>query len=473
MLSRANDSPQSQELEALQRRYSLLEGDRKLSVEKGFREIQSNKDMIKTLTLENNRMREEVVLESKKATDEGNMDKLLIVKNRFNKKKSLNDRKIQKLNALQLKLQVEQRHVNVQSTQGSDSASRQVRVLENRIDKATIRYNDALAIRSTYEAIHKRLCSERIGADSVLAGIECEISTKKKETEELLSHCHESHHAKELAQAELHRFEQCVAEERNQMDSIVAEKKLLVQQRIEMNQKLEEKDRKNKSKRALPAEILASERPVSSSGDIGCLQELEIAFSKLVEITGVCEVGEIVQKFVHQEDMHAKLLQEAATESAALETARNEFAVVQRQLDELKFSANAPTKRPQEEREKLSQLAANKFAKTQYKYEHFAKLMIQVTSGISHLHAKLVPGSDSTLGVDELLSQCETAIAQLPAHTVENSSLGKPQVRIRVGHTRENVEIEFIEKEGPFDREHAKKISTAFVDERRKTTILA
>merc|ERR1719424_2095543 len=128
---------------------------------------------------------------------------------------------------------------------------RQIRVLENRLDKAMIKYNEAQSIRKTYEQIVKRLKEERIGFDNQLAAIERTLKAKERDYEELLLLSHDAYHAKEMAQAELHRFEQGVMEERNQRDKEVQEKKVLVQQRVEMNQCLEQRERMLKKQQDL------------------------------------------------------------------------------------------------------------------------------------------------------------------------------------------------------------------------------
>merc|ERR1719217_140657 len=125
----------------------------------------------------------------------------------------------------------------------NDSSMRHIRVLENRLDKAMIKYNEAMSIRKTYEQIVKRLKEERVGFDTQLAAIERTLKAKEHDYEELLLLSHDAYHAKEMAQAELHRFEQGVMEERNQRDKEVQEKKILVQQRVEMNQRLEQRER--------------------------------------------------------------------------------------------------------------------------------------------------------------------------------------------------------------------------------------
>merc|ERR1719356_1043781 len=128
---------------------------------------------------------------------------------------------------------------------------RQIRVLENRLDKAMIKYNEAQSIRKTYETIVKRLKEERIGFDNQLAAIERTLKAKERDYEELLLLSHDAYHAKEMAQAELHRFEQGVMEERNQRDKEVQEKKILVQQRVEMNHRLEQREKMLKKQQEL------------------------------------------------------------------------------------------------------------------------------------------------------------------------------------------------------------------------------
>merc|ERR1712118_458751 len=100
-----------------------------------------------------------------------------------------------------------------------------------------------MSIRKTYEQIVKRLKEERVGFDTQLAAIERTLKAKEHDYEELLLLSHDAYHAKEMAQAELHRFEQGVMEERNQRDKEVQEKKALVQQRVEMNQRLEQREK--------------------------------------------------------------------------------------------------------------------------------------------------------------------------------------------------------------------------------------
>ena len=54
---------------------------------------------------------------------------------------------------------------------------RQIRTLENRLDKAMIKYNEAQSIRKTYDQIVKRLKEERVNFDNQLGAIEATLHT--------------------------------------------------------------------------------------------------------------------------------------------------------------------------------------------------------------------------------------------------------------------------------------------------------
>merc|ERR1719353_1757177 len=192
----------------------------------------------------------------------------------------------------------------IPSTEASPQM-RQIRVLENRLDKSMIKYNEAQSIRKTYEQIVKRLKEERVGFDNQLAGIERTLKAKERDYEELLLLSHDAYHAKEMAQAELHRFEQGVMEERNQRDKEVQEKKVLVQQRVEMNQRLEQRERMLKKQQDLDraGERQAKETSVVANTDSGLtndfaleerqkIHDYEEAFHRIKEATGVGDVNE-------------------------------------------------------------------------------------------------------------------------------------------------------------------------------------
>ena len=61
-----------------------------------------------------------------------------------------------------------------------------IRSLENNLDKAMIKYNEAQSIRKTYEQIVRRLKEERVGFDNQLSAIERTLGSKMRDCDELL-----------------------------------------------------------------------------------------------------------------------------------------------------------------------------------------------------------------------------------------------------------------------------------------------
>jgi coiled-coil domain-containing protein 151 len=203
----------------------------------------------------------------------------------------------------------------------NSSTMRQIRILENRLDKAMIKYNEGQSIHRTYQQILKRLRDERISFDNQLASIERTLKSKEHDYEELLLLSHDAYHAKEMAQAELHRFEQGVMEERNQRDKEVQEKKVLVQQRVEMNRRLEQRERMLKQQQDLDKAGELALKTTSAMAELAAgmsrneaeeqrerLFDYEEAFRRIKEATGVNDVNEVIQKFLTQEDTHGNLM---------------------------------------------------------------------------------------------------------------------------------------------------------------------
>jgi hypothetical protein len=317
---------------------------------------------------------------------------------------------------------------------------RQIRVLENRLDKANIKYNEASSIRSTYKNIVKKLKDERITFDTQLEGIERTLKAKEKDYEELLLLSHDAYHAKEMAQAELHRFEQGVMEERSQRDKEVQEKKGLVEQRVVMNRRLEHREKKLREKEDLEKAsdqkvkdaMAASEFAAGVSSDYANeekqkLADYEGAMHAIKEATGVNDVNEVIQKFLTQEDTHMNLRNLEKDNQTRIDRLTEESRRLKGQVDELKFSSGGHGGRRQVIDDFESHLAdaTEKFDRNRVKFERMAKILIDMEAGVAHLGDRLTPvklEGDTPLemnteNVDEILQRCDMRIQRLITFT--------------------------------------------------------
>eukprot|EP00397_Hematodinium_sp_SG-2012_P038013 GEMP01041296.1.p1 GENE.GEMP01041296.1~~GEMP01041296.1.p1 ORF type:complete len:443 (+),score=128.04 GEMP01041296.1:75-1403(+) len=353
-------------LEDLLRRFQLLEGERKATYETAQLNIRQNKEIIRQMREENKSLRQsfaqlrnEMPPSTEKQVQE-KMHELNLLKNKLDGLKSDIKKTDGELFIMSEKIADIDSVVQSASATDNTPEMRQIRVLENRLDKAMIKYNEAQSIRKTYEQIVKRLKEERVGFDNQLAAIEQTLKAKEHDYEELLLLSHDAYHAKEMAQAELHRFEQGVMEERNQRDKEVQEKKALVQQRVEMNQRLEQRERMLKQQQDLDragelalkttsamAELAAGMSHTVAEEERQRMHDYEEAFRRIKEATGVSDVNEVIQKFLTQEDTQNNLLNLTKEYQSKVDKLQDDWRNTKSVVEDLKFSTSGTTARRQ------------------------------------------------------------------------------------------------------------------------------
>jgi hypothetical protein len=120
--------------------------------------------------------------------------------------------------------------------------TRTIRNLENKLDKAMIKYNEAQSIRKTYEQIVRRLNEERVGFDNQLAAIERTLGAKQRDYEELLLLSGDSNHAKEVASIELDRVRAGYEEERKRREKDLRDRHQVVQLRRTMIERMKQRE---------------------------------------------------------------------------------------------------------------------------------------------------------------------------------------------------------------------------------------
>mmetsp|Transcript_96821 Transcript_96821/g.172273 ORF Transcript_96821/g.172273 Transcript_96821/m.172273 type:complete len:528 (-) Transcript_96821:107-1690(-) len=440
MAAKTAMTPEEQ-LEDLQRRFTLLEGERKATYETAKLNIQQNKEIVSQMKEENKTLRSQIAqIRDEKppslAKDlEDTMGDVQNLQRRCDLLKNENKKKREHLDQLNIKMAELSSGAKMHSSEASPEM-RHIRVLENRLDKAMIKYNEAQSIRKTYESIVKRLKEERIGFDNQLAAIERTLKAKERDYEELLLLSHDAYHAKEMAQAELHRFEQGVMEERNQRDKEVQEKKMLVEQRVMMNKRLEQRERdlKNQQEQERQSERQMKEMSATSDLTTGMsndyaqeerqkIQDYEEAFKAIKDSTGVSDVNEVIQKFLTQEDTHKNLLELTKQNQDTIDRLTEEKKRLRSTVEELKFSSGGGGGRRQaiDDFEKHLGEAGEKFDRNKSKFERMAKMLIDMKAGIAHLAEKLqvvkldgeapIEMSDET--VEEVLQQSELKISKL------------------------------------------------------------
>lgn len=204
---------------SLKEKFHLLEGDRKAYFETFENQKKQNDAQMKQLRAENGELRL-AIGDLKKENSRSSVDsdqelntemrKVARLRSEYDTRKN-NTRKLKreldKLNDQLHEFNLDAKKPNLED----NPLTRKIRMHENRLDKAMIKYNEAQSIRKTYEQIVKRLKDERVGFDNQLAAIERTLDAKENDHQELLLLAGDAVHAKDTAYTELERIKKlCV-----------------------------------------------------------------------------------------------------------------------------------------------------------------------------------------------------------------------------------------------------------------------
>lgn len=401
-LSRGNYKTPDEEVEDLQKRLISLENQRKTLFEDSNYTLRQNKETVMQLQKEHKDLRTQVKsftkqsdLESLKQKPE-ETEEMIKLRRKLDQSKSNVLAKIQQIKTMQDK--IKEMSSDQKGTILSDDAPlmRQIRILENRLDKAMIKYNEAQSIKKTYEQIVKQLKQERVAYDNQLAAIERSLRGKEHDFEELLLLSHDANHAKETAEAELCRFEAQITVERMTREKNVEEKKEEVGKRLETTKKLEMADKRKGNDGSEPKGFLARiTSGIANNAFVDQrnkeekqkIKDYEEAFRRIKEATGVHDVNEIIQKFSTQEETFLNLEMLRKDHQVKLESLSGVKADLKRRVDALKYNTTGEveTRKELEELEENLAKIMKKYEKSKGKYLKTMDVIQDTKAGIEHI----------------------------------------------------------------------------------------
>jgi hypothetical protein len=462
MASNAAASPDNGDQALLREKLRLLEADRKTYFESSSVQLRGNKDTIKGLRNENKDLKA-VVAAAKRGP--GNLqakETVRLDQDIYTATLRLDDMK-EREQELRRKMDKE-REVLTDIKVNSEPIltpehflTRKISMLENRLDKSLIKFNEAVSIKRTYEQIVKRLREERVGFDNQLAAIERTLRAKDGDYQELLKTSHEANHAKELAKRDLQAFKVRFDEDRKAKDRELGERKAYVQAKVDQTQRLERKEKQRRMEEA------DGERARAEQGDLGRggnsqmivgrggatersaeederLSQYEAAFKRIRDATGVSDVQDVLQRFISQEETHKNLVGMSREAQARIDQLKSENGELAAQLEELRYSGcgQLGSRRIIEEFEVHLAEAGNQSHTNGERYEQLAKLLINVKAGVEHVLDKLTQVRSDIVApamadetVVEVLKVCEQKMVTI-ADEVAPGDVGAEDMMIQL-----------------------------------------
>ncbi|KAI9348775.1 hypothetical protein DFJ73DRAFT_428805 [Zopfochytrium polystomum] len=436
------------ELHDLKLRFELLEGDRKAYYETSQWAIRQNKEEISHLRSQNKELSEaiarikknEVSLNTRLSmTELEKFDhRICEIHKKYDELQAEARSKEERLREMRDQIADLKREAEMVKSNLQDSPqAKEIRMLENRLDKAMIKYNEAQSIRKTYEQIVKRLQDERLSFDNQLATFEKTLKAKRQDSLELEMMSRDANHAKEVAKTELTRFEQQINEERKHRERDLQVRKELVKQKIEFSEKLDRKALQLDDTNADVGSNADASKDHYDEAKEKKMAEYDETMRLIKEATGVSDINEVIAKFQSQGDTHDHLTQLQAQNEARIAELQAKKNEVLEEFEDLKYSGEsrfAHSRRLIEEFERHVDEANVQMMEAKARFERVAKLFANAKAGIFHLHEKLetIPMLDrpgkivfTDESVKEVLELCISKL-ELLASNIEGKEIPEP-----------------------------------------------
>eukprot|EP01031_Cornospumella_fuschlensis_P038881 gene38881-47294_t len=432
-----DDAAFNRQIEEVRERIDVLKNDRRTNVDLLESNKSANKEEIKRLREENKELRQKTAQLSRTMMFEEEHEEQKHVEREVEKlRKMYDDLKVQstrqKKELDHLKDAVKDLELNSQRPHMEDNEyTRTIRQLENKLDKAMIKYNEAMSIKKTYEQIVRRLSEERVGFDNQMSAIERTVRSKERDLEELILLAGDAVHARDTALQELERVRAYYEDERRRRDKELRERHQTISARKAMLERIQHREK-------LRQQMTSAGAGGKTAGDLGqsgglqdsqtlLLEKIESrnkvsifenAFRKIKEATGVSDVNEVISKIVSQESSTENLISVTRENQQKIEALQEMKRKIKAHCEELKYSGvggGQQRKMVDSYEDQLAQ-SSTRLERARLKYDRLSKIAIAMKAGVGHLQDKLeafrdeVGGksfvvSDETVGL--ALQQCE------------------------------------------------------------------
>lgn len=416
------DDGVDKQVEDLRERMRLLQQDRRANIDLLEANKQANENEIRSLKEDNKKLRLRLSNLQKSAvsdvdnhlSDVDSLRKLVRQKrNEFDTQKVTSRKLCAKLNKLKGEAALEEQRPSPEDIE----LSRQIRKLENRLDKALMQYNEAQGICSTYEHIVKRLKAERVEFDNQLTALERTLESKHRDFEELNLLCGDASHARDVAQHTLHKAKWSFDENKQRRSREIRERQQHIKVRKQIIKK-QERAEEEKRRQQLGTAAGGEEEEYDSNDDEGegdmsaaskrCISQqeqmvdqeqkklsvYENAFRKIKDATGVGNVKEMIHKVVGQEPTTKNLVSLSAQHQSRMEDLSRLQKMLLNDVQKVKCSLSVSSSaamrmKPLDELQDALYARSSRLERAKSQLDRLELAMISTKTGVEHLREKL------------------------------------------------------------------------------------
>ncbi|XP_076977853.1 outer dynein arm-docking complex subunit 3 isoform X2 [Tamandua tetradactyla] len=398
----------------LQRKIQLLEGDRKAFYESSQWNIKKNQETINHLREETKAL--QLQLRELLKGDEKVVQAVIrewksqkpYLKNRTGQQalELLDHRlseKVKQLNALRHEVELRHRWLEelqlqhslreLEMAEAQDCNTETMRNLENRLEKARMKAEEAEHITSVYLQLRAYLQEESLNLENRLDSMEAEVVRARQELEELQVVNREAINARDIAKNQLQYLEETVFRERKERERYITECKKRAEEKKLQNERMERKTQRDhvllRSDETIQDSVRSKEEELRGRWD---MYQTEVLFSKVKDATGVADTHSVVRRFLAQGDTFTQLESLKSANEQTMVRLKQEKQQLQRELENLKYTGEAKLVSEQKVHTELEgRLKAEEQRRSEAReeLESTTRAMQEVKAGLEHLAGKL------------------------------------------------------------------------------------
>lgn len=349
MLHTSGGNNNGADLTQLQREYRNMELNRKVYADESHQVMRRQQAVIDKLKKDNDDMKNELSLatrhftESSATQQQEQLAKLHDQIDSYNRKNAAEAKKletlVQQIQVMKHKVLHQKKHmggVNA-AKENQQMVSKQIRILENRLDKSLIKFNEALAQNKVLREEIDNLRRERVVFDTIYRKLEKEHNDKKKQMATTIELSNLAYEQRDAAQLELRSLQEANRIEIDEHRRAIGElmDKLEESRRqgdeylkrsggggghhgsrvgdMSMDEELEMKKRLQKGTWGVAKE------KVHVQVSIERVQNFEEAFLKIKAATGIDDLEQLVSSFIKKEDQNFSLFNYVNEQSNEIE----------------------------------------------------------------------------------------------------------------------------------------------------------
>ena len=384
------------------------------------RTSQPRRATIDKLKDDNEQLKEELSLERRHAkvydsvSAQAQIAKLQDTGDMYTRKIELEKRRIQELDK-----QMEVMHKKIwdqrqkmgginASRENNQAIAKQIQILENRLDKALKRYNEALANNKRLRENIDNLRRERLVYDQIYKKLEKELAEKKKEMARIIEISNKAYEARDAAQSEMQALKAQADKEQSDFEAEWKERGKMIEQDRKMKdfmkkerEKLSQQEHRGdmtvEQEQSLKKKVLRgnwgiAKDKASIHASMEKVQSYEEAFAKIQAATGIEDIDELVTTFINAEDQNFALFNYVNELNGECEKLEEQIADIKAEIEKYKGQGlNTDNQRKKilkdlEDRLQRTEAKAEQYEK---KYEAAMKTVNALKVGIQSIFNKI------------------------------------------------------------------------------------